>query len=155
MIWRGFCPTPPALLASCEIADSLPNKSFAPDFTVVDYWQDFTVVTYWQNCQKIWLRFQQQGRKEYTVHTFSWLLLSFAAESLASGSQSGKAPYRSLPLPHLGLLWLMRSSRVVRASGCQSQTKSQQSWVRSKHPPTQWNTEGRQMRLCWITFIKN
>ncbi len=54
-----------------------------------------------------------QGGKEYTVHsiqytvqTFSWLLLSFAAESSASGPQSGKAPYHSLTLPHLFYLYI-------------------------------------------------
>ncbi len=42
----------------------------------------------------------------YTVQTFSWLLLSFAAESSASGPQSGKAPYHSLTLPHLFYLYI-------------------------------------------------
>ncbi len=59
------------------------------------------------------LRFQPQGGKEYNVHsiqytvqTFSWLLLSFAAESSASGPQSGKAPYHYLTLPHLFYLYI-------------------------------------------------
>ena len=43
----------------------------------------------------------QHCRTHYTVHTISCLLLSFTAESLASGPQSGKAPHHSLPLPHL------------------------------------------------------
>jgi len=34
----------------------------------------------------------------------------------------------------------MRSSRVVRASGCQCLCRN--SWVQSQHPPTQWNLRG-------------
>jgi hypothetical protein len=66
-----------------------------------------------RNCRPAWHRFQPQGGKEYTVHsiqytvqTFSWLLLSFAAESSARGPQSGKAPYHSLTLPHLFYLYI-------------------------------------------------
>jgi hypothetical protein len=36
-----------------------------------------------------------------TQYKFSWHPLSFVAESSASGSLSGKAPYHSLTLPHL------------------------------------------------------
>ncbi len=46
---------------------------------------------------------------QYTVQTFSWLLLSFAAESSASGPQSGKAPYHSFKLPHLFYLYISGS----------------------------------------------
>jgi hypothetical protein len=42
----------------------------------------------------------------YSVQTFSWLLLSFAAESSASGPQSGKVPYHSPTLPHLFYLYI-------------------------------------------------
>jgi hypothetical protein len=38
-------------------------------------------------------------------------------------------------------LW-MRSSRVDRASAWPPMPKSQQSWIRSQHPPTQWNLGG-------------
>ncbi len=47
----------------------------------------------------------------------------------------------------------MRSRRMVRASGCQCQIRNCP-WVRSQHPPTQRNLEGRQMKQCWITYIK-
>jgi hypothetical protein len=42
----------------------------------------------------------------YNTQTLSWLLLSFAAESSATGPQSGIAPYHSLTLPHLFYLYI-------------------------------------------------
>jgi hypothetical protein len=87
---------------------------------MIFHYQKHTVLNYSRllkctdrNCRPAWHRFQPQGGKEYTVHsihysvqTFSWLLLSFAAESSASGPQSGKAPYHSLTLPHLFYLYI-------------------------------------------------
>ncbi len=35
----------------------------------------------------------------------------------------------------------MRSSRMVRAAGCQCQSRNSP-WIRSQHPPTQWNLRG-------------
>ncbi len=50
----------------------------------------------------------------------------------------------------------MRSSQVVRASGCQCQSRTQ-SWVRSQHPPTRWNLRGAadEAMLNRVTYIKN
>jgi hypothetical protein len=52
--------------------------------------------------------------------------------------------------------WGLRSSRLVSAfdSQCRS-CKLQQSWIRSKHPPTQWNLRGLQIKQCWIKYHKN
>ncbi len=56
------------------------------------------------------------------------------------------------PLPQI-LLW-MRSSRAVRASHCQ-RTQSQQSWVRSQHPPTRYYLRGgRWSSIEWSTWKK-
>jgi hypothetical protein len=107
MPWRQSCHTPspsPTLLASCEIADSHPNQTICPT----------------RNCCHVLTEiagqpgtdFSHRGKRvhrtqyTYTVQTFSCLLLSFAAESSASGPQSGKAPYHSLPLPHLFYLYI-------------------------------------------------
>jgi hypothetical protein len=71
-----------------------------------------------RNWRPTWHKFQPQGRNKglstpYTVHNFCWPLLSFVAESSASWPQSGKAPYHSLPLPHLYII------SVNLASVCQ------------------------------------
>jgi hypothetical protein len=100
MIWRGFYPTPPlppTLLPSCEIADSLPNQIIFPRL----YCCQLLTVIAGQSDTDFSSRGEKSTQYTYTVHKFSWLLLSFAAETSASGPQSGKAPYRSLPLPHL------------------------------------------------------
>ncbi len=47
----------------------------------------------------------------------------------------------------------MRSSRVVRTSDCQCQSRNSPAWGRSKHPPAQVESEGRKMKQCWKQFI--
>jgi hypothetical protein len=48
-------------------------------------------------------------------------------------------------------LW-MRSSQVFRASGCQCQSRN--SPRIPQHPLTLVESEGRQMKQCWKTYIK-
>jgi hypothetical protein len=48
----------------------------------------------------------------------------------------------------------MRSILVARTSDCKCKSRNK-SWVRSHHPPTQWNLTGRQMKQCWKMYFKN
>jgi hypothetical protein len=104
-------PHSPSLLASCEIADSPPNQTICP---TRNCWHVLTEISSQPGTD-----FSHRGKRvhrtqyTYTVQAFSWLLLSFAAESSASGPQSGKAPYHSLPLPPLFYLYI----RFFRPTG--------------------------------------
>ncbi len=50
---------------------------------------------------------------------------------------------------------LMRSSRVVRASGCQWQSRNSRGVGSIPESSDTMEFEGRQMKQCWITYIKN
>ncbi len=91
-------PSPPTLLASCEIAESLPNQIIGPGLYCC---QLLTLIAGQSgtDCSKKRKRSVHSTQYTYTIHTFSCLLLTFAAESLASGPQSGKALYRSTTPP--------------------------------------------------------
>jgi hypothetical protein len=111
------------------------------------------------NCRPAWHRFQPQGGKEYTVHsiqytlqTFSWLLLSFVAESSASGPQSGKAPYHSLPLPHLFYLYISGGGKLWTLS---ESTKKNFAYSASQDSCTRHNLRVWGVTLHALSYILN
>jgi hypothetical protein len=87
-LWRQSCHTTPSLphpasYRSWEIADSHPNQTICPTRNCCD------VLT--ELASQPGSDFSHRGEKStqftYTVQTFSWLLLSSAAETSASGPQ--------------------------------------------------------------------
>jgi hypothetical protein len=102
MIWRELAPLPlshPAV----KYQAFRQTISFAPDFTVVNYWQKLPATL--EQISATHPRGRGGGR-EYTVHSTQYthlasLFLSFAAEPSGSGPQSGESPYHSWSLPRL------------------------------------------------------
>ncbi len=120
-------PSLPTLLASCEIADSHPNQTFCPRRNCC---QVLTEIAGQAGTNFSHSEEKKSTQCTYTVQTISWLLLSFPAESSASGPQSRKAPYHSLPLPPLVYIYISEhdQNQLVHVSFC-SLTSLQIFWT--------------------------
>ncbi len=121
-IWRAIAPLPlspprhPARLASCEISDSRLNH----------------IICHRRHCYQLMTKLPANpaqisaagGKRvhctystQYTVHTFSWPLLSFVTEFSVNGPHSEKAPYNSLPFssfPHLVVTYHLSGSKEAK-----------------------------------------
>jgi hypothetical protein len=122
MIWGAIAPLPlfpHTLLASSEIADSQPNNIICHRRHCCQLLTEIARLP-----AQISVTGGKRVHRTYTVHTFSWPLLSFAAEFSASGPHTGKAPYHFLPpssFPHL--VYTYHCSAHTPPRGCMTSTR--------------------------------
>ncbi len=86
-------PSPPTLLASCEISDIPPNQIICPTLYCC---QLLTV-----NCRPTWHKFKLQGGKEYTIHSTHTQYSHLAGTFRVCGRIFGRwPPIRKSPIYH-------------------------------------------------------